>query len=42
MDLNKLKSMSTELFQDYFEPNILVTAKYKQTMNLRIIENCII
>ena len=29
--------MSTELFPDYFEPNIMVTAKYKQTMNLRII-----
>ena len=37
MDFNNLKRMPTELFPDYFEPNIMVTAKYKQTMNLRII-----
>ena len=36
MDFNNLKRMLTELFPDYFEPNIMVTAKYK-TMNLRII-----
>ena len=37
MDFNKLKIISTELFPDYFEPNIMVIAKYKQTMNLGII-----
>ena len=30
--------MLTELFPDYFEPNMMVTTKYKQTMNLRIID----
>ena len=31
-------SMVTGLFPDYFEPKVMVTVKYKQTMNLRIIK----
>ena len=30
--------MTTPLYPDYFEPSVRVTAKYKQTMNLQIID----